>query len=83
MVAHPAAVIPHREDGVRLADGERNRHGDLYLYRQGPDTRTPSGRAVFGTLGVFADFERSMISERVKSGLERAKASGKKLGRPS
>lgn len=56
---------------------------DLYLHKQGLDTSTPAGRAMFGMLGVFAEFERSMISERVKSGLERAKASGKKLGRPS
>lgn len=56
---------------------------DLYLHKQGLDTSTPAGRAMFGMLGVFAEFERSMISERVKSGLERARASGKKLGRPS
>jgi DNA invertase Pin-like site-specific DNA recombinase len=33
-------------------------------------------------MGVFAEFERAMIRERVKSGLERAKAQGKILGRP-
>lgn len=33
-------------------------------------------------MGVFAEFERSMISERVKSGLARAKSNGKTLGRP-
>lgn len=64
--------------------GEINARGvDLYLHKQGLDTSTPAGRAMFGMLGVFAEFERAMISERVKSGLERAKASGKKLGRPS
>lgn len=56
---------------------------DLYLHKQGLDTSTPAGRAMFGMLGVFAEFERAMISERVKSGLERARASGKKLGRPT
>jgi len=55
---------------------------DLYLHQQALDTTTPSGRAMFQMMGVFAEFERSMISERVKSGLERAKASGKTLGRP-
>ena len=55
---------------------------DLYLKQQGLDTTTPSGRAMFQMLGVFSEFERAMISERVKSGLERAKASGKRLGRP-
>lgn len=56
---------------------------DLFLKQQGLDTTTPSGRAMFGMLGVFAEFERAMIQERVKSGLDRARASGKRLGRPS
>jgi DNA invertase Pin-like site-specific DNA recombinase len=55
---------------------------DLYLNQQGIDTTTPAGRAMFQMLGVFAEFERSMIRERVKAGLQRAKANGKKLGRP-
>ena len=55
---------------------------DLFLHQQGLDTTTPSGRMMFQTLGVFAEFERAMIRERVKSGLERAKAQGKTLGRP-
>jgi DNA invertase Pin-like site-specific DNA recombinase len=54
---------------------------DLFMLQQGLDTTTPSGRAMFGMLGVFSEFERSMIQERVKSGLARAKASGIKLGR--
>lgn len=52
---------------------------DLYLHVQAIDTSTPSGRAMFGMMGVFAEFERAMISERVKSGLAR---STKKGGRP-
>jgi DNA invertase Pin-like site-specific DNA recombinase len=55
---------------------------DLYLHQQGVDTTTPSGRAMFQMMGVFAEFERSMIRERVNAGLRRAKAQGKKLGRP-
>ena len=55
---------------------------DLYLHQQGLDTTTPSGRAMFGMLSVFSEFERAMIQERVKAGLERAKANGKTLGRP-
>lgn len=53
---------------------------DLYLHVQAIDTSTPSGRAMFQMLGVFAEFERAMISERVKSGLAR---SDKKPGRPA
>jgi DNA invertase Pin-like site-specific DNA recombinase len=55
---------------------------DLYLYQQGVDTTTPAGKALFQMMGVFAEFERAMIQERVRSGLERAKAQGKTLGRP-
>lgn len=55
---------------------------DLYLHQQGLDTSTPSGRAMFGMLSVFAEFERALIQERVKAGLARARASGKRLGRP-
>jgi DNA invertase Pin-like site-specific DNA recombinase len=55
----------------------------LYLHQQGVDTTTPSGRALFQMCGVFAEFERSMIVSRVNAGLDRARAQGKKLGRPS
>ena len=55
---------------------------DLYLHVQGIDTTTPSGKAMFGMVGVFAEFERSLIQERVKAGLQRAKTQGKRLGRP-
>ena len=54
---------------------------DLYLHQQALDTTTPSGKAMFQMMGVFAEFERSMISERVKSGLARAQSNGKTLGR--
>jgi DNA invertase Pin-like site-specific DNA recombinase len=55
----------------------------LYLHQSGIDTTTPSGKMMFQMMGVFAEFERSMIQERVKAGLERARAQGKTLGRPS
>jgi DNA invertase Pin-like site-specific DNA recombinase len=56
---------------------------DLFLKTQGIDTTTPSGKAMFGMLSVFADFERSIIQERVRAGLLRARREGKRLGRPS
>jgi DNA invertase Pin-like site-specific DNA recombinase len=63
--------------------GELNGAGcDLYLDRQAVDTTTPSGRAMFQMLGVFAEFERSMIVDRVKAGLARARRRGTKSGRP-
>ena len=45
----------------------------LFIHQQGLDTTTASGRAMFGMLGVFSEFERAMIQARVKAGLERAK----------
>src|SRR5262249_11252762 len=54
---------------------------DLYLHQQAIDTSTPSGKAMFQMCGVFAEFERGMIRERVNAGLARAKAKGVKLGR--
>jgi DNA invertase Pin-like site-specific DNA recombinase len=55
---------------------------DLFLHQQALDTSTPSGRAMFQMLGVFAEFERAIIRERVNAGLARARAQGTRLGRP-
>jgi DNA invertase Pin-like site-specific DNA recombinase len=55
---------------------------NLFLHQQGLDTTTPAGKAMFQMLGVFAEFERSIIQERVRAGLQRAKREGKRLGRP-
>ena len=57
-------------------------HIDLFLHQQGLDTTTPAGKAMFQMMGVFAEFERAMIQERVRAGLRRAKDEGKQLGRP-
>jgi DNA invertase Pin-like site-specific DNA recombinase len=54
---------------------------NLYLHQQALDTTTPSGRAMFQMCGVFAEFERAMIVDRVKAGLARAKAAGVEMGR--
>jgi DNA invertase Pin-like site-specific DNA recombinase len=54
----------------------------LYLHQQAIDTSTPAGRTMFQMMGVFAEFERAILVERVKAGLARARASGKRLGRP-
>lgn len=63
--------------------GEINARGiGLYLHKQGLDTTTPAGRAMFGMLSVFSSFEREMIAERVRAGLGRARSEGKRLGRP-
>src|SRR4051794_31831692 len=54
----------------------------LFLHQQGLDTTIASGRAMFGMMGVFAEYERAMLRERVNAGLCRARAEGKRLGRP-
>jgi DNA invertase Pin-like site-specific DNA recombinase len=55
---------------------------DLYLEKQAVDTTTPAGRALFQMLGVFAEFERAIIQERIHAGLARARERGTKSGRP-
>jgi DNA invertase Pin-like site-specific DNA recombinase len=55
---------------------------DLFLHKQALDTSTSSGRAMFGMVSVFAEFEADIIKERVNAGLARARAQGKRLGRP-
>ena len=67
---------------VELLGELHSKRVDLYLHQQGLDTSTPAGKALFQMMGVFSEFERAMIRERVNSGLARAKAQGKKLGRP-
>src|SRR6266481_2684605 len=46
---------------------------DLFLHQQGLDTTTPAGKAMFQMMGVFAEFERAMIAERVGGGLSSPK----------
>ena len=55
----------------------------LYIHQQQLDTTTPSGKLCFSMFGAFAEFERNLIRERVKVGIERAKKNGVKLGRPT
>ena len=66
---------------VDLLGSLQELHGakvDLFLHQQAIDTTTPAGRAMFGMMGVFAEFERSMIQARIRAGLERAKVSPRK-----
>jgi DNA invertase Pin-like site-specific DNA recombinase len=54
---------------------------DFISYNENIDTSTPAGKMMFTLVSAFSEFERSIIAERVRAGLERAKAQGKKLGR--
>jgi len=55
---------------------------ELYLHKQGLDTRTAVGCAMFQMVGMFAEFERELIRERVLAGMTRAKERGTKSGQP-
>ena len=66
-------------DLVAFLNDIQSKNVDLYLHQQGLDTSTPSGRMMFQMLGVFAEFERAMIRERILAGLRRTtKKSGRK-----
>ena len=67
---------------VALLGDLQDKGVELYLHQNGVDMTTASGRAMFQMLGVFSQFERDMIRDRIHAGLERAKAQGKRLGRP-
>ncbi len=69
------------KDLVSLLSDLQAKGVDLFLYQQGLDTSTPSGRAMFQMLGVFSEFEAAMIRDRVRSGVARAKKNGTKSGR--
>lgn len=56
---------------------------DLYVHQQAINTATPAGRMVFGIFSALGEYERELIRERINAGLARARAEGKKLGRPS
>ncbi len=70
------------QDLISLLEEFRATTTGLYLHQQGLDTTTPAGRAMFQFMGIFAEFERAMMRERIKAGLARARAEGKVFGRP-
>jgi DNA invertase Pin-like site-specific DNA recombinase len=68
-------------DLVGTLETLRSSKVDLFLHQQAIDTSTAAGNMLFQMLGVFAEFERAMIQERVKAGIARARAKGTKTGR--
>ncbi|UOD50705.1 recombinase family protein [Orrella daihaiensis] len=68
---------------VEILNELQQKNIDLFFHQQAMDTSSPSGRMMFSVFGALAEFERSLIRERVLAGQQRAKAKGKKLGRPS
>jgi len=67
---------------VALGEEFRALGVELVVLDQAVDTTTSGGRALFGMLAVFAEFERDLIRERVIAGIRRAQAQGRRFGRP-
>jgi DNA invertase Pin-like site-specific DNA recombinase len=71
------------QDLVQFMNDLNTKGINLFLMKNGISTDTPSGKMMFQMCGVFAEFERTMISERIKSGMQRAKKEGRSIGRKS
>jgi DNA invertase Pin-like site-specific DNA recombinase len=68
---------------VQFTNELRQQNVGLYLHQQQVDTSTAAGKAFLNMAAVFAEFEREVIVERINAGLARARAQGKRLGRPT
>jgi DNA invertase Pin-like site-specific DNA recombinase len=66
---------------IELAETLEKKGVNLVVLSQGIDTSTPAGRMFFHILGAIAEFERSLIVERTRDGLEAARARGRVGGR--
>jgi DNA invertase Pin-like site-specific DNA recombinase len=71
--------VRHLVDALELF---RHLGVEFISLREQIDTGSPLGAAVFTIIAAIAQLERSLIVERVKAGLRRARAEGKRLGRP-
>lgn len=66
-----------------LTEQMKERGVDFVSINDSFDSSTPTGKAMFGMLAVFAEFERDIIQQRTKAGLEAARKRGKIGGRPA
>ncbi len=64
--------LDKRQVGLRVLDGAMS-----------VDTTTPSGKLIFGIFALLAEFERDLLAERTRAGLQAARARGRKGGRRS
>ena len=67
---------------LELSEEFRSLGVDLFAARQAIDTASPAGRLTYQVLGAVAEFERELLRERVKAGLQHARAKGRTMGRP-
>lgn len=71
-LSHPSDRIA--ASAPQTSGSSQTKKMDLFIRRQGIDTTTSGGKARFGMLGIFAEFERSMNRERGKAGIKRVRA---------
>lgn len=69
-------------DLVKHLDNLASKSVGFRSITEGFDTSTPAGKALYGMTAVFAEFERSLMSERVQAGMDAARAAGVAFGRP-
>lgn len=81
MVWHVDRLGRSLRDLLNFFQETQDKNVALYLHQQGIDTTTLAGKALFQMMGVFAEFERGLITERINAGLARTVANGTKLGR--
>jgi DNA invertase Pin-like site-specific DNA recombinase len=67
---------------IQVLNDIQKKGADLVSINDNIDTNTAAGKALFGMLAVFAEFERNIIIERTQAGLKAARARGRKGGRP-
>jgi DNA invertase Pin-like site-specific DNA recombinase len=70
------------QDLVALMKELQRNSVELYCHQQNINTATPAGRMTFSIFGALGEYERSLIIERIYSGIARAKAAGVRFGRP-
>ena len=71
------------EELIRILNEMNQLNINLFFYREAINTETSSGKMMFSMFGVLAEWERSLIAERIVSGQNRARTQGKRIGRPS
>jgi DNA invertase Pin-like site-specific DNA recombinase len=61
---------------IKIPTNTFNKDVNLKVLHQNIDTTSPAGRLLFTMLGAIAEFERDLINERVREGIEAAKKKG-------
>ena len=68
---------------MEILNDLKSKNIDLYMDQQAIDTTVPTGKLMFSLIGAFAEFEKSIIRDRILSGLDNARKKGRIGGRPT